>query len=92
MANSTSDGHRRHRGLVWSNAAADDTVYIRAALLRPTFTRLLDVAREFGVPRLKAEWAELQLEPTRESRRSAPIVARVIANIEKGFNLAARGD
>jgi hypothetical protein len=92
MANSASENHPRHRGLVWSNAAAGDGVYIRAALLRPTFTRLLDAALEFGVARLEAEWAELQSEPTRETRRAAAIVARIIGNIEKGFNLAARGN
>jgi hypothetical protein len=92
MTTPTSEKCWRHRGLVWSNAAADDSVYIRAALLRPTFTRLLDAALEVGVPRLRAEWTELQLDPTPEVRRAATIVARILANIEKGFNLAARGN
>ncbi len=92
MADPNSEKFRRHHGVVWSNAAASDSVYIRAALLRPNFTRLLDAALEFGVPRLKAEWSELQVEPTRETDLASPIVARIIANVEKGFDLAARGN
>jgi len=44
---------QRHPGLVWSNPGADDSVHIRAALLRPTFTRLLDVVLEFGLERVR---------------------------------------
>jgi hypothetical protein len=92
MVTSISETRRRHPGLVWSNATANDSIYIRAALLRPSFTRLLDAALEFGVPRLKSEWAELQLDQMPEVHRAARIVARIIANVEKGFDLAARGD
>jgi hypothetical protein len=81
---------RQHPGLVWSNPAADDSVHIRAALLRPTFTRLLDIAVEFGLERTQNEWAELQGETTREVERAAPAVARIFTNLEKGFALAPR--
>ena len=80
----------RHPGLVWSNPAADDSVHIRAALLKPTFSRLLDVAMEFGLERMRAEWTELQLDRSRETERAAPVVARIFTNLEKGFNRAAR--
>ena len=49
----------RHPGLAWSNPEADDSVRIRAALLRPRFRRLLDIAREFGLPRIQREWKAL---------------------------------
>ena len=75
MVTPISEKQWRLRGLAWSNAAADDGVYIRAALLRPTFTRLLDAALMLGISRLKAEWTELQLDATPEVRRAAAIVA-----------------
>ena len=81
---------QRHPGLVWSNPAADDSVHIRAALLKPTFSRLLDVALEFGLDRMRAEWTDLQLDHSREVARAAPVVARIFTNIEKGFARAAR--
>lgn len=81
---------KRHPGLVWSNPQADDSVHIRAALLKPTFTRLLDVVLEFGLARVRTEWTELQPDQTREVKRAAPAVTRILANIEKGFALAAR--
>ena len=80
---------RQHRGLVWSNPDADDDVHIRAALLRPRFGRLLDIAVEFGVDRLRQEWAELQSDNTREVLRARDAVERILRNIEKGFSLAS---
>lgn len=79
----------RHRGLVWSNPAADDSTHIRAALLRPRFRQLLDIALEFGVERLRCEWAELELDATPEVARSRRSVERILAHIEEGFALAA---
>ena len=81
---------QRHPGLVWSNPAATDSVWIRAALLKPTYSRLLDIALEFGLDRIRAEWAELQPDHSREVERAAPVVSRIFTNIEKGFALAAR--
>ena len=80
---------QRHPGLVWSNPEADDSVFIRAALLKPTFTRLLDVVLEFGLEKVKDEWATLQADHSKEVKRAASAVARIFANIEKGFALAA---
>lgn len=45
----------RYRSLVWSNPDADDSIYLRRALLQPTFQMLLDGAVEFGLPRLEQE-------------------------------------
>jgi hypothetical protein len=78
-----------HRGLVWSNPAADDSVHIRAALVRPRFSLLLEIALEFGVERLRQEWAELQADDSREVARARPSVERILAHIERGFCLAA---
>ena len=80
---------QRHPGLVWSNPGADDSVFIRAALLKPTFTRLLDVVLEFGLERVKDEWAALRADHSKEVKRAAPVVARIFTNIEKGLALAA---
>ena len=78
-----------HRGLVWSNPAADDSTHIRAALVQPRFRRLLAVAEKFGLERLRREWAELQSDETREVKRARAAVERILANIEKGFAIAA---
>ena len=79
-------------GLVWSNPHADDTVYIRAALTQPRFEMLLQIADKFGLERLRTEWQVLTDENTAETRRAAPIVERIVGNIEKGFALAAEGN
>ncbi len=83
---------QRHPGLVWSNPEADDSVFICAALLRPRFTRLLDIAMEFGIGRLRAEWELLRAEGTPEAKRAEASVARILNNIEKGFALAPARD
>jgi hypothetical protein len=80
---------QKHRGLVWSNPEADDSVHIRAALLRPRFARLLDIALEFGLDRLRHEWAALQGDSTSDVQRARPSVERILTNIEKGFAVAA---
>jgi len=79
----------KHHGLVWSNPDADDCAHIRAALLKPRFGRLLDIALEFGLGRLRAEWAELQGDDSVEIVRARLPVERILAHIEKGFTLAA---
>jgi len=87
-----SEFWKRHRGLVWSNPAADDSVHIRAALVRPRFSLLLEVALEFGLERVRSEWTELQKDETREIARARPSVERILEHIEKGFTLAAARD
>ena len=82
---------QKHPGLIWSNPEAGDSVRIRVALLRPRFSRLLDIALEFGLERLQQEWEYLNGEPTREVERASDIVERILANIEKGFATAAAG-
>lgn len=80
---------QRHPGLVWSNPAADDAVYIRAALLRPRFSRLLDIALEFGLDRMRSEWRTLADLP--DAVAAAKPVERILRHIEEGFRLAASG-
>jgi hypothetical protein len=82
---------QKHSGLVWSNPAADDAVYIRAALLRPRFSRLLDIALEFGVERVRAEWAALHDAGLPEAATAAKPVERILRHIEEGFRRAACG-
>lgn len=80
---------QRHPGLVWSNSEADDSAHIRAALLRPRFGRLLEVALEFGLERLQREWNALQADSSHEVERARPAVERILTNVEKGFAIAA---
>ena len=81
-----------HPGLVWSNPDASDEVMIRAALLKPRFSEILDIALEFSVDRVEREWNALRDENTEEARRAAPAVERIIANVRRGAALASRGD
>lgn len=79
----------RHPGLAWSNPEADDSVRIRAALLRPRFRRLLDIACKFGLPRLRREWEALARDEDDAPFKRARIpVERILKNIEEGFNRA----
>lgn len=79
-------------GLVWSNPEAGDSTHIRAALLRPRFQQLLDIAVEFGLQRVRQEWAVLEGEPTREVERARAPVERILRHIEEGFTRAATRD
>ncbi len=79
----------RHQGLVWSNPEAEDSVHIRTALLRPRFGRLLDIAAEFGLDRLQAEWSTVKADNSPEVQRATPAVERILSNIQKGFSVAA---
>ncbi len=76
---------QRHPELIWSNSQAGDEVFLRAALLKPRFHTVLDACVEFGLGRVRAEWAELVAENTPEARRAAPAVTRMLRNIELGF-------
>jgi len=89
MATLRKEFWRQHPGLVWSNPEAGDEVRIRAALVRPRFDRLLSIALEFGLDRLRQEWSVLLDEGTSETKRARGTVERILANIEKGFVLAA---
>jgi hypothetical protein len=79
-------------GRVWSNPNAGDSVWIRAALVRPRFGQSLDIAVEFGLERVHQEWTTLQGEPTREVERAGPIVERMLSHIEQGFARASTRD
>jgi hypothetical protein len=82
---------RRHPGLVWSNPEADDATHIRAALVRPRFRVLLEIAVEFGLERLRGEWKDLCSAPTPEVVRATNAVERILANLEEGAARAAAG-
>jgi hypothetical protein len=82
----------KHRGLVWSNPQADDSVHIRAALVRPRFSQLLEIVLEFGLERVRAEWDFLRSEPTHEVERARSAVERILNNIQEGFRIAAAGN
>jgi len=84
-----SEFWKNHPGLVWSNPAANDSAHIRAALVRPRFSLLLEIALEFGLERLCAEWEDLQKDDSREIDRARASVERILQHIKKGFTLAA---
>jgi len=75
--------------MLWSNPNAGDSARIRAALLRPRFAQLLDIALEFGVERVRQEWAVLGADGTREFERARLPVERILRHIEEGFARAA---
>ena len=76
---------QKHHGFVWSNPNADDSVMIRAVLLRPDFHTILDVAAEFGLERVESEWALLMANRDRPSLSTQLIVERCLTNIRIGF-------
>ena len=82
---------RTQPGLVWSNPTADDAAHIRAALLRPRFGQLLEIAVEFGIERVREEWAVLQTDQTKEVERARAPVERILRHIEEGFASVAAG-
>src|SRR4051812_26529109 len=63
---------KKYPGLVWSNRNASDAVRIRAALMRPVFPVLLDIAAKFGLKRLEYEWAILKGDSETDTRRVEP--------------------
>lgn len=73
-----------HPGLVWSNPNAPVEAYLRAALLRPRFLQLLDLASHYGLARLEHEWSILESENTSDAQRAAGRVRRILANMAKG--------
>ena len=79
---------KQYPGLVWSNRQAGDDVRIRAALMRPLFPVLLDIAVRFGLERLEREWAILRNDPETDTRRAEPSVLRILANIRRGYEQA----
>ena len=89
MASLNREFWEKEPGLAWSNSEADDTIRIRAALLRPRFGRLLEIALVFGIEHLQTEWTTLLSEPTDDMRRARASVERILAHIEKGFARAA---
>jgi len=89
MATAHQEFWQKYAGLVWSNQEVDDAVRIRAALLRPRFERLLSIALEFGLERLRQEWTELLGDPTVPTGRARDSVERILSNIEKGFARAS---
>lgn len=70
---------------MWSNSRAPDAAYIRAALLRPRFLQLLDVASEVGLARLRKEWSLLEKEDSPEARRCAATTRRILKNMAEGI-------
>ena len=77
--------------LCWSNRKASDLIHIRAALCRPKFDCLLNIAHAFGLKRLQKEWEALSSDPDSlpEVERARPVVERILRNIEEGFRRAA---
>jgi hypothetical protein len=83
---------QRHPGLVWSNPRAGEVAWIRAALMQPRFPTLLDACLEFGLERVREEWAVLKRDPDDgEVAAIAPEVDRMLKHITEGFADAQAG-
>lgn len=84
-------------GLVWSNPHASDSVMIKQALLKPSFHRLLEIAAQFGLDRLKTEWEAIQKdmetwefdEEKKQFATAELIVKRCLHNMEEGLRQTA---
>jgi hypothetical protein len=87
-ANENDAFWRKHPGLVWSNRQAGDAVRIRAALMRPFFPVLLDIASHFGPERLEQEWSILCEDSETDTQRVEPAVSRILTNIRRGYEQA----
>lgn len=79
---------KKYPGLVWSNRNAGDAVRIRAALMRPFFPVLLDIASHFGLERLEHEWEILHADSLTDTRRVEPTVSHILTNIRRGYEQA----
>jgi hypothetical protein len=79
---------KKHPGLIWSNRQASDAVRIRAALMKPSFPVLLDIAAVFGPERLEQEWAVLRSDPETDTHRIEHVVSQILANIWRGYHQA----
>jgi hypothetical protein len=78
-------------GLVWSNSKASDTVMIRAALSRPYENRLEAIGWEFGLARVRQEWAVLCADKiTPFSSRHIDLVSDMLDRIERNLENAPR--
>jgi hypothetical protein len=88
MSATPNEFWQKHRGLVRSNPAADDSVHLQAALLRTRFSQLLDLVVEVGVKSLRQEWVALQSSDTRDTARAHESVERILTHIERGFTIA----
>jgi len=56
---------------------------------RPLYGRLLGIALEFGLERVRQEWDFLKGERSREVERARESVERILHNIQEGFELAS---
>lgn len=80
---------RKHRSLVWSRRDAPPEVCLRAALLSPRFHTVLDACAAFGLAEVTRQWQALRGEQSPQARRAAPLVERMLRNIETGLHHAA---
>lgn len=77
-----------HAATLWSNPDASPTALIRAALVRPTFERLLVLAKAHGLEAVQKEWQILVAEDSIEARRAAVSVERILRHLEQGSHAA----
>lgn len=85
----SQDFGSKYRSLVWSRQDATPDVILRTALLSPRFHIILDACAAFGLSAVAGQWQALSHEGSLEAKRAAPIVERILRNIEVGFQHAA---
>ena len=81
--NAVARWRERYAFLVWSHPDADDSIYLRAALLDPHLSILLDALPVFGLDRLRAEWDAVK--ETAEGRKVAWYVESMLENFARGL-------
>ena len=76
------DLRAKYRHFAWSNPeAAEDDVYVAAALRRANFFELLDFAAVLGTDRLRAVWDVIQTSEPERSRAVAGQIARIFRHL-----------
>ena len=75
-------------GLAWSNPAITDEVLIRKALLTERFSVILQACLDFGIDRVREQWAIISQEPELMSSRTCSLVGDILGNISTGFSQA----
>jgi hypothetical protein len=75
----------------WSNPEIDDKqVIIEATLMNPTFRDLVGLALAYGLSSVEKTMAELSVNKVLHSETQGRL-ARMLANIRRGFALAGEG-
>lgn len=77
----THPSREKHRYIISSNPQADDSVFLRRALLSPRILMLAEIAQDYGIERLCQEWEEIKDAP--EAQRVAARANEILARLQQ---------